>query len=154
MRIRLSNCKLVFALKTDLGSLRWNQVSLTFWFVQTARFGIKQLGYSRRRPPPQCVKKKKQRHNDKMHRSCGGALFTLYQITRRSPVILTFAFNVAGHQRDGQIAFLAVRGRTHSGVRMQPTASTRDKPKFTQIKVNSQSVFIRVHLWFKRSLSI
>ena len=98
MRIRLSNCKLVFALKTDLGSLRWNQVSLTFWFVQTARFGIKQLGYSRRRPPPQCVKKKKQRHNDKMHRSCGGALFTLYQVTRRSPVILTLGDKSANSQ--------------------------------------------------------
>ena len=37
---------------------------------------------------------------------------------------------------------------------MRPTASTRDNPKFTQIKVNSQSVFICVHLWLKRSFPI
>ena len=30
-----------------------------------------------------------------MHRSCGGALFTLYQVTRRSPVILTFVATAA-----------------------------------------------------------
>ena len=65
-----------------------------------------------------------------------------------------FAFNVAGNQLDGQIAFLGVRGRTHSRVRMRPTASTTDKHKFTQIKVNSQSVFICVHLWLKRSFPI
>ena len=66
----------------------------------------------------------------------------------------SFASTAAGNQRDGQIAFLAVRGRKHSRLRMRPTASTTDKHKFTQIKVNSQSVFIRVHLWFKRSFPI
>ena len=130
MRIRLSNCKLVFALKTDLGSLRWNQVSLTFWFVQTARFGIKQLGYSRRRPPPQCVKKKKQRHNDKMHRSCGGALFTLYQVTRRSPVILTFA-NSNRRNQDFTLGatFVAIRGLVSLGDCGNVTSRTDQYPR-------------------------
>ena len=40
-----------------------------------------------------------------MHRSCGGALLTLFQITRRSPVILTLGFTMSPQTA---IAILAV----------------------------------------------
>ena len=38
-----------------------------------------------------------------------------------------------------------------SGLRTKPAQATTDEHKFTQIEINSQSVFIRVHLWFKQS---
>ena len=40
-----------------------------------------------------------------------------------------------------------------SRLRTKPTHATTDKHKFTQIEINSQSVFICVHLWFKLSFS-
>ena len=38
-----------------------------------------------------------------------------------------------------------------SRLRTKPAQATTDKHRFTQIEINSQSVFIRVHLWFKLS---
>ncbi len=43
--------------------------------------------------------------------------------------------------------------RNRSRLRTKPAQATTDKHKFAQIEINSQSVFIRVHLWFKLSFS-
>ena len=43
--------------------------------------------------------------------------------------------------------------RNCSRLRTKPAEATTDKHKFTQIVINNQSVFIRVHLWFKVSFS-
>ncbi len=40
-----------------------------------------------------------------------------------------------------------------SRLRTKPAQETTDKHRFTQIEINSQSVFIRVHLWSKLSFS-
>ena len=40
-----------------------------------------------------------------------------------------------------------------SRIRTKPAQTTTDKHKFTQIDINNQSVFIRVHLWFKLPFS-
>ena len=41
--------------------------------------------------------------------------------------------------------------RNRSRLRTKPAQATTDKHEFTQIEINSESVFIRVHLWFKLS---
>ena len=43
--------------------------------------------------------------------------------------------------------------RNRSRFRTKPSQATTDKHKFTQIEIHIQSVFIRVHLWFKLSFS-
>ena len=41
----------------------------------------------------------------------------------------------------------------HSRLRTKPAQATTDEHKLTQIKISNQSVFIRVHLWFKLRFS-
>ena len=52
-----------------------------------------------------------------------------------------------------RLIFFPRNFRNRSRLRTKPVPATTDKHKLTQIEINNQSVFIRVHLWLILSFS-
>ena len=56
-------------------------------------------------------------------------------------------------RKNSVVCMIYLRIRNRSSLKTEPVQATTDKDKLTQIEINYQSAFIRVHLWFKLSFS-